>query len=66
MSRFSVVDQQNGRLIVAEILDEKLTESALYQAELLLKDLRHAVFATGNIEVHGPPSGQREVIDLGE
>ena len=68
MSRggFSVVGQQDGWLIVAEILDEELAESASQQADLLFMDLRRAVFAIGDIEVHGAPGGRRQVADLGE
>ena len=52
---FSVVRKQNGRQVVAEILDEELAVRAFLQADLLLINLRRAVFAVGDVKIEGTP-----------
>jgi len=52
---FRVVSKQNCRQVAGEILDEELTVGAFLQADLLLINLRHAVFAIGNVKIGNMP-----------
>src|ERR1700730_1200435 len=58
--------EQDGGLIVAEILDEELAEGALSRTSLLLVDSRGAVFAVGHVEGNGAPRRGRQAVNLGE
>ena len=53
---FSVVGEQDGGLVVAEVLDEELAVEAFSQADLLFVDSRGAVLTIGDIEIDGAPS----------
>ena len=51
-----IICQQDGRLVVAELLDEKLAKGALCGPGLLLVDTRCAVFAMRDVEGDLAPS----------
>jgi hypothetical protein len=61
-----VVGQQDGGLLMAQILDEDLAEDALAGLDLLLKDARRAVFALGQVEGDLAPCRGGKLGDLGE
>src|SRR6202049_716221 len=62
----SVIGEQDGGLVVAEIGDEELPEVALVRTGLLFVDARGPMLATGYIEGDGAPGRWRQVVDLGE
>src|ERR1700675_4196465 len=61
-----VVGEQDGRLFMAEIGDEKLAEGALCRTHFLLIDPRGAVVAVGHVERDGAPSRGRQLVDFGQ
>lgn len=59
-----VIGEQDGRQVMAEILDEELAEVALAQPDGLLEDARRAVLALRQVE-GGPALISWTVDDLG-
>jgi hypothetical protein len=61
-----VVGEQDGRRIMAEILDEELAVAALAGLRLLFKDARGAVLALRQVEGDLAPCRGGQLGDLGE
>jgi hypothetical protein len=58
--------EQDGRLVMAEILDEELAVGPLEKSYLLLEDAWCAEFTAGEIEVDGAPCRRWKLLDLGK
>ena len=61
-----VIGEQDGRLVMAEILDEELAVGPLEKSYLLLEDAWCAEFTAGEIEVDGAPCRRWQLLDLGK
>ncbi len=59
-----LIGQQDGRFIVAEVLDKDLSQAASGQGDALLEHARRAILAAGNIQFNGSPSRSGQKNDL--
>ena len=56
----TLIGEQNGRFVVAKILDEQLAKTTAGQRDLLFIHARKAELARGDIEFDGAPGGARQ------
>jgi hypothetical protein len=61
-----VIGEQDGRQVMAEVLDEELAEVALAWPDGLLEDAWRAELVLRQVEGDGAPSGGWQGFDLGE